>query len=81
MKLSRQERDRLPLSAFAIPELREYPLTDAKGKLHGPHIVAAVHYYRMHGHRLLPKYKKEFVLRVCKAHAAVFPNRFLKLCP
>jgi hypothetical protein len=81
MKLSKKERDALPASAFAVPELREYPLTDANGELSGTHITAAVHYFKMHGHRLTPKQRDVFIYRVCSAHHKLFPDKYLHLLP
>lgn len=55
--LSTKERDKLPDSAFGIPELRKFPLTDAN------HVRMAIRYF----HTAPKQYKHELAVRICRA--------------
>lgn len=54
--LSSKERSNLPVSAFGIPELRKFPLTDAN------HVRMAIRYFNS----APAKYKHELAVRICR---------------
>ena len=56
-KLNSKDRDELPDSAYGIPELRKYPLTDAN------HVRSAISYFG----KAPAKYKHSLAIRICRA--------------
>ena len=51
-----EQRKRLPSSAFGIPELRKYPLTDRN------HVLSAISYF----HKAPEEYKKALARRIAR---------------
>lgn len=56
-KLDSKDRDKLPDSAYGIPELRKYPLTDAN------HVRSAISYFS----KAPAEYKHSLAVRICRA--------------